>query len=167
MAEYSWGYLLEKGVNVVEAARLMNCSVGWAEKRYEGLRKRAERQNRAPATTSRFILDNFKQSLSSIRHQNLDRAYEREQQQRREYERRLALSSTPFAFTQDEWIALCNQYDNRCLCCKASDDLTVDHVIPVSRGGRNSIDNIQPLCHSCNSSKRNKIIDYRSKQQSI
>jgi 5-methylcytosine-specific restriction endonuclease McrA len=64
-------------------------------------------------------------------------------------------------FTVDEWIALCVKYDNRCLACKARVVLTADHVIPLSKGGTNDIENIQPLCVSCNSSKGTKTIDYR------
>lgn len=66
------------------------------------------------------------------------------------------------AFVAEEWLALCNRYDQRCLCCGRSDvNLTADHVIPISRGGDNWIANIQPLCLSCNTSKGTKIIDYR------
>jgi 5-methylcytosine-specific restriction endonuclease McrA len=34
-------------------------------------------------------------------------------------------------------------------------------VVPVSAGGANTIDNIQPLCGPCNSAKHTQTIDYR------
>lgn len=64
--------------------------------------------------------------------------------------------------TSKEWKNLLEKYDNTCLCCNRKDvKLTLDHVIPLSRGGSNTIENAQPLCRSCNSSKHDKIIDYR------
>jgi 5-methylcytosine-specific restriction endonuclease McrA len=33
--------------------------------------------------------------------------------------------------------------------------------VPVALGGSSFIANIQPLCRSCNSSKQDRIIDYR------
>jgi 5-methylcytosine-specific restriction endonuclease McrA len=36
------------------------------------------------------------------------------------------------------------------LCCGEAKPLTVDHVVPVSKGGSNDISNIQPLCLECN-----------------
>lgn len=65
------------------------------------------------------------------------------------------------AYTKAEWDALCAKYNHRCLCCGATRKLTVDHVVPISKGGSNTIDNIQPLCISCNSSKGVQVIDYR------
>lgn len=40
-----------------------------------------------------------------------------------------------------------------CLACGAPGPSTVDHVIPVARGGRHAVGNLAPLCRSCNSSK--------------
>ena len=64
-------------------------------------------------------------------------------------------------FTAQEWKDLCKKYNYKCLCCKKRKKLTADHVITVSKGGTSNIDNIQPLCGICNSSKGAKIIDYR------
>lgn len=63
--------------------------------------------------------------------------------------------------TAKEWQDLCSYYGNVCLKCGKS-GVTMDHIIPVSKGGRHEIDNLQPLCGSCNSSKGTKTIDYRS-----
>lgn len=51
---------------------------------------------------------------------------------------------------------------NACLRCGSRDRLTVDHVIPESKGGNASLDNLQTLCHSCNSWKSVKTIDFRA-----
>lgn len=65
-------------------------------------------------------------------------------------------------FIANEWEELKMKYEYKCLCCgKPNVNLTVDHIIPISVGGPNTIDNIQPLCQSCNSSKSIQIIDYR------
>ena len=43
-----------------------------------------------------------------------------------------------------------------CSSCGSLDDLTIDHIKPLSRGGTNTLDNLTPLCRSCNSSKGNR-----------
>lgn len=63
-------------------------------------------------------------------------------------------------YTPAEWQSLCDWFGNVCLCC-GSDSLTVDHVIPSSKGGDSSIANLQPLCASCNTNKGVKTTDYR------
>lgn len=52
-------------------------------------------------------------------------------------------------------------YGRACLRCESPDKPTIDHVTPVSKGGLNTPDNIQPLCAECNNWKHNKTIDYR------
>lgn len=49
----------------------------------------------------------------------------------------------------------------KCKICGASSDqgvqLHVDHIIPVSKGGKSTIDNLQTLCERCNIGKSNKL----------
>lgn len=85
-----------------------------------------------------------------------------EERVRYEHARRSRKSASGGSYTVVEWKGLVAHYGNKCLCCGRSDvALTVDHVVPVSKGGTSNIDNLQPLCLSCNSKKQDKIIDYR------
>jgi 5-methylcytosine-specific restriction endonuclease McrA len=76
--------------------------------------------------------------------------------------RRKHVATNGGSFTYEEWISLCARFGNRCLACGEHKKLTVDHVLAVSLGGTSDISNIQPLCHSCNSRKSAKHIDYRN-----
>lgn len=48
-----------------------------------------------------------------------------------------------------------------CLCCGSFNNLTVDHVIPICKGGSSEDENLQTLCRKCNNLKGNRIRDYR------
>ena len=41
----------------------------------------------------------------------------------------------------------------RCVECGALEMLEVDHIIPVSQGGSDELDNLQTLCRTCNRAK--------------
>lgn len=57
------------------------------------------------------------------------------------------------AHTREEWEAK-RAAIGRCRLCGRDDLLLVkDHIIPVCQGGCDCIDNLQPLCGFCNSSK--------------
>jgi tellurite resistance protein len=45
----------------------------------------------------------------------------------------------------------------KCVRCAANDYLEFDHIIPHSRGGANSINNVQLLCRKCNILKSDRI----------
>jgi len=60
-----------------------------------------------------------------------------------------------------DWRSVLAAYGSACLCCGSDDPPTIDHVVPLSRGGSNTVDNVQPLCNGCNMRKATKTIDYR------
>ncbi len=78
------------------------------------------------------------------------------------HNKRCKLNGYEGTFTNSEWRTLCNDNGNQCLKCGDKEGgLTVDHIIPLTRGGTNYIDNIQLLCKSCNLRKHTDIADYR------
>lgn len=94
-------------------------------------------------------------------HHRIYKAKHRIQYNIYDYKRRSILKDAG-TFTEAEWTTLKEKYNNMCLACKCkSCKLTIDHVLPLSLGGSNTIDNIQPLCGECNTRKNNKYIDYR------
>lgn len=45
----------------------------------------------------------------------------------------------------------------RCVECSTREKLCFDHIVPFSRGGSNTVRNLQLLCERCNLSKGNRI----------
>ncbi len=64
--------------------------------------------------------------------------------------------------TLKEWDELKEKFNNKCACCGQQKKLTKDHIKPLSKGGSDFIENIQPLCRSCNSKKHNKFNIYEN-----
>ena len=77
---------------------------------------------------------------------------------------RRASSRLEEAITFEEWNSLKERFGNSCLCCGKREpeiSLTMDHVVPLSKGGLTTADNIQPLCKPCNSTKGTRDTDFR------
>jgi len=55
---------------------------------------------------------------------------------------------------KSQWESLKKEFDYRCVRCGLGEyNLERDHIIPFYQGGAITIENIQPLCAWCNSSK--------------
>lgn len=78
------------------------------------------------------------------------------------HNRRNSLTGTLPADCMEQLIA---KYGDKCMnpeCKTPESKLTIDHVKPVSKGGTNTMDNVQILCARCNEAKGNRNSnDYR------
>lgn len=62
------------------------------------------------------------------------------------------------SFTEFEKQSICSSFDYKCNVCKTDlveREFNIDHKIPIASGGKNSIENLQPLCVSCHTKKSN------------
>lgn len=81
--------------------------------------------------------------------------------------RRVRLKNLDNKMPRGWWKQLLSFYGEKCMnpeCSKKitkENPLSHDHIIPISLGGEHSLANSQVLCFSCNSSKQDKIIDFR------
>lgn len=57
--------------------------------------------------------------------------------------------------TDQQWAALRHAWGGCAYCGETEAALQRDCVLPVSRGGRYTLDNVVPACRSCNTSKCN------------
>ena len=57
--------------------------------------------------------------------------------------------------TEDQWAQLQQAWGGCAYCHRITVDLQRDCVLPISRGGRYTLDNVVPACRSCNASKGN------------
>jgi len=64
------------------------------------------------------------------------------------------------SFDAEEWRVFLQAFGGKCVCCGRKAKLTVDHIVPLSCGGTNHIENLQPLCLKCNSAKGTKTINF-------
>lgn len=86
------------------------------------------------------------------------RAYRRQNPARtrtyKDQRRRNAVGS----ISEKDWASVLRQYRGCCAYCQTDGPMTMDHVIPLSRGGRHTVGNVVPACGSCNSSKFNRLL---------
>ena len=73
--------------------------------------------------------------------------------QRREARKR-QLDST---LTFEQWENIKQDFNHKCAYCGKEDKLQQEHLLPLSKGGEYTHNNIIPACGSCNSGKGNKL----------
>jgi 5-methylcytosine-specific restriction endonuclease McrA len=82
-----------------------------------------------------------------------------------DHERREHIMTTNKTLTIDDIKELFDLQDGKCAKCQRGFSpilkYEIDHIVPASKGGDLSIENVQLLCKSCNCSKKDKTIKYR------
>lgn len=63
---------------------------------------------------------------------------------RGDYRKKIADPIRDYVFQRDNY---------KCVLCGSDEDLSLDHIHPWSKGGKDTIENLRVLCKPCNSSK--------------
>lgn len=69
--------------------------------------------------------------------------------------RKLRMARSTHDLTDAQWLALTTEWAGCAYCGAAERALQRDCVLPISRGGRYTLENVVPACGSCNASKCN------------
>lgn len=77
------------------------------------------------------------------------------------HNRRAHEQNAAATLTSQQWNKIIQHQNNKCLMCgkqfTKERPPTKDHIVPVSKGGGLTFENVQALCKSCNSTKKNKL----------
>jgi len=89
--------------------------------------------------------------------------------QRSKTKRRTKMREIVNTLTAQEWLNILEKHNFKCAYCGCQfneDNLpTRDHIIPISRGGNNTKENVIPACLSCNDKKGIKILNCKKKDK--
>lgn len=69
------------------------------------------------------------------------------------------LKYNPFGRVELNKRNLFRRDNGECAYCGSTDNLTIDHIVPKSRGGKSIWENLVTACHNCNNEKDNKTLE--------
>lgn len=76
------------------------------------------------------------------------------------WRRRAAEVNAPGSWVWSDFMRVAQRFGFRCAYCGDKPGaLDPDHVVPLSRGGYNSVANLLPACRPCNADKRDLLLD--------
>ena len=127
------------------------------EKRYRE-KHRDEINERSRELLSENVESLEKRKLSIKRYRQSDKY--KIVHKKNDMDRRAKLKNAIGSFDLKEFDLLVkDKFNNKCNICGEEfiEKYAIDHIIPLHLGGSNTINNVQPLCKSCNSRKHTKI----------
>jgi len=110
-----------------------------------GEREMLEEEEREKLNEERRKL-NEKQVKSEIRKKLLEKEF-----------KDLPKGSDRERIPEDVRITVWRRDNGKCVKCSSRKNLEYDHIIPISKGGSNTVRNIELLCEKCNREKRDNI----------
>jgi len=72
--------------------------------------------------------------------------------------RRARIARVLATLTPKEWEAILDAAGHACIYCGSRKQITQDHLMPISRGGNHTAENVAPACAPCNQSKGAKAV---------
>lgn len=109
--------------------------------------------------------ETFKQTMLQSARQYSNTRYATDEEFRKAEQVRKQLRRATGSLTVEQWLEIVAQFNGVCAYCGSPHNLTMDHVIPISKGGKTTVDNVIPACSSCNSSKQAKdVVEWYTKQ---
>jgi len=120
---------------------------------------RKENSERAKATDGKWAKENPEKATAG--HAKWNKVNPEKKAVKRNKRRAAKYGNTPISemLTSTEWLAILAEAGGHCAYCDKEAKLTLDHVIPLSKGGKHSKDNVVPACEHCNKSKGNKTLE--------
>lgn len=107
-----------------------------------------------------YGLEHYRKNKKAINKHRVEHNRERyhsdeEYRQKRIQQSRMYEATRTYSghISAEEWLKVCLSFNNTCAYCGTTGPLTMDHIIPVSNGGKNTLGNVVPACRRCNSSK--------------
>jgi len=130
----------------------------WKTEEYRLARKNPVRYAKTPEDKLIENRERFKKLYRADpeKYQDMIRDYRKRHPERhcaRERKRYLS-KMTNSTLTHDQWQEILKAYDYKCAYCGTSKKkLTQDHIIPISKGGEHTVQNVIPACMRCNREK--------------
>jgi len=135
------GYCIDCGVNIetkrkiTKCKRCLSCYRKWKRKTDPAYLERERKKLKAYASTER----GKETARGCVRR------------------RRARQAQVEHPLTSQEWQVVLKKYDYKCVYCGSKKRIEMDHIVPLSKGGKHSIQNVLPACRSCNAEKNNKL----------
>lgn len=58
-----------------------------------------------------------------------------------------------------DWLAALDEHGRQCFYCGSSEEIQIEHLVPLWSGGDNTRSNVVPACKSCNWKKRLRTVE--------